>query len=375
MDIAELQIGSPISQAKIETACQRLQDSGIFQSVEYRYAPGPNKGYALTLTIGDQLNLADASIDIPGVQEAEAWQWLSSRYPLFNRKVPEVPAAQQYIAQKLEDYLKDKLNGQKIIAELESNLETQQLLVSFQPQSLPRITAMNFSGQKELSADQLREVMNKAVSDRGYIERQFRSALEMNVRNAYEESGMYRVKFNRITAALSGSSVAVTTEIEEGPKFTLGKAEFSGDDLPVSALLKAASFKLGKTANWTEIQQGVWEAERRLKRTGFFEATAQPEKILHDGSNTLDLKVSFNRGPLFRFSELRIRGLTASQESQARKIWKLNPGDPFDYGYASDFLQAFFQSVNPKQFRKFDVNMFRDPAGQPKMGFELVFVP
>lgn len=375
LEISGLQLGSPINQQKIDDACQRLQNSGIFQSVEYRYKPGPNKGYALTLIMGDQLNLMMASIDIPGIDEADTWSWIQKKFPSFDRKVPEIPAAQEFISLTLEKHLQEKLQGQKIVTEIESDPKTGQLLISFQPRMLPRIEEMNFTGIQEFTAEELRRILARTLGTRGYLERHFRQALEVNVRRAYEERGRYRVEFPRIDASANLQSARITTMVQEGPQFKLGKAEFSGDDLPVSILQRAAGFKPGSIANWTEIEQKVGEAERRLKRTGFFDAVAHTEKTLHDGQNTLDITISFDRGPLFRFSELQLRGLTARQEAQARKIWKLNPGEPFDYGYANDFLQAFFQSVNSSQFRQFDVNFLRDSSGQPKMGFELVFVP
>jgi hypothetical protein len=58
--IAELRLGAPIDKPAIDAACDRLTGTGLFQSVTYRYAQGPKRGYVLTLTIEDQKQLTEA---------------------------------------------------------------------------------------------------------------------------------------------------------------------------------------------------------------------------------------------------------------------------------------------------------------------------
>jgi outer membrane protein assembly factor BamA len=121
----------------------------------------------------------------------------------------------------------------------------------------------------------------------------------------------------------------------------------------VDAMLKAAKFKKGQTANWTEIQQGIREAEKPVKRTGYFTASAHTERIFHDGQLVLDVRIPFALGPMYRSGQLKIMGLTPEEEAKARKLWKLHPGDPYDYAYPDEFLKTFVQSVTPGQFKKF----------------------
>jgi len=44
LTIAGLRIGVPIDKAAIETACGKLTDTGLIQSISYRYARGPKRG-------------------------------------------------------------------------------------------------------------------------------------------------------------------------------------------------------------------------------------------------------------------------------------------------------------------------------------------
>lgn len=105
---------------------------------------------------------------------------------------------------------------------------------------------------------------------------------------------------------------------------------------------------------------------------GCLNATAVPERILQDDQRILDLRLSFKLGPLYRFGQLQIKGLGPSLEAQARKIWSLNPGDPFDYDYPKDFSKAFFRSVDSHQFKTFKASMQKG-SGENVMDFTLAF--
>ena len=374
LEIAGLRIGAPVSKAVIEQACGRLQESGIFQTIDYHYAPGPKRGYVLTLKLTDP-GLSEAAIDIPGIDENEVWQWLSSKYPDFNHKVPGDDAAQKFLAREMESHLGARLEGQHIVSNLEGGFGPRaKLFVSFQPETLPRVASMSFTGNSEVSSQELGKVMDKVAANRDYTERRFRQLVELNLRRAYEEHGMYRVRFPSITAQKTGPLLlAVTTSVQEGAQFNLGEVQLVGDGLPSAAMLAAANFKKGELANWTEIQKGIWELEKPLKRTGYFDAAAKPERILHDDRRILDLTVSFNKGPLYYFGQLQLAGLSAGLETKARQIWKAKPGDPYDYEYPNDFLRAFFQSVDGRQFKKYRVDTKRAP-GQV-MDITVVFEP
>jgi outer membrane protein assembly factor BamA len=375
LELSGLRMGGSIDRPGIEAGCKRLEETGLFSSINFRYAPTAKNGFALTLSLVDQRKVSDASIDIPGVDEREVWQWLMVKFPPFDRKVPADDAAQQLIARQIEAHLGGKLNGQKLVAKMESDLRTRTANVSFQPELLPRIASMTFGGLKEMTQDQARGVMQKVTADRGYTDRLFRVLLENNLRPAYEERGLYRVQFPKVTAEfVSPSAVAVTTTVEEGPKYSLGDVTLVGEDLPSDQMLAAAKFKKGETANWTEIQKSIWEMGRPLKRTGYFEAAAKPERILHDDAHVLDVKVGFVTGPLYHFGQLHINGLKPELDAKVRKAWEKNPGDPYDYSYPGEFLRSLSKSVDLRQFKRYDVRTEKGP-GDHMMDITLVFEP
>jgi len=68
------------------------------------------------------------------------------------------------------------------------------------------------------------------------------------------------------------------------------------------------------------------DSERHLgvgkaaQRTGYFDAAAKPERMLHDDRHILDLTISFNKGPLYYFGQLQL--------PVSRRALRPKPGRP-----------------------------------------------
>jgi len=356
LELTAFRLGSAVDEHALEAGCKKLEESGLFEDVKYRYGPGPKRGYVVTLSLVDQKKLRDATIDIPGVDEAELWRWLTSKYPTFDHKAPDNPTGQEFLLKQIEQHAGAALAGQHLVTSLEQEFAPRpRMIVSFQLEKLPIIASMRFTGQQKLNETQLDALMRRVISGQGYSDRKFRQLVELNLRPAYEEIGMYRVRFPGISAQKSDdSAVNVAVAIDEGPQFTLGTIEIIGDDLPRDAMKKAANIKTGAVANWTQIQKDVWDMERPVKRLGYFAARSKTERILHDDTRVLDVSVTFEKGPLYRFGQVRFVGLSQAQETLARRVWSATPGSPYDFLYANDFLREFSRLVDFRQFKKYE---------------------
>lgn len=374
MDIAELRLGLPIDKAGIEQACARIHETGLFGEISYRYAPGPKKGYALTLVLADQEPLIAASIDIPGVDANDTWKWLVSRFNRFDRKIPQPDSAQQYLAAQIEKHLGASLRGQHVTVRMETDFKTRETVLSFQPEVLPQIKSITFSGNQAATAEQLTAVMSKVTAGADFTERSFIARVEHNLRPFYEERGFYRVAFAVGSPEWADSGVALKVAIAEGETYRLGTVQVDGDELPLKAMLSAAKFPTGQLANWRKIQEGIWEMEKVVKRTGYFEAAAAPTRSYDDAARILSLQIRVAKGPLYHFGNLRITGLSPDLEERARRMWRPKPGDVYDYAYPYDFFQEFSRVIDFNKLRKYDARASQG-AGDHVMDVTLVFEP
>ena len=375
LNIAGLHIGMPLNKAAIDEACNKLSASGLFQSVNYHYGPAANNGYALTLTLLEDKAMIPAVIDIPGVDENEMWRWLISKYPAFDHKVPRNEAAQERLARQIQEHVGAKLDGQPLVTRTEVDFTNSGASVLvFQPEMLPRVAQMDFTGNHALSSAELAAVMDKINAEQEYSDRRFRRYVELNLRRAYEDHGFYRAQFPSITAKkVDARMVDVTVAIDEGPQYTLGNVEIAGGDLPREAMLKAGNFKVGKTANWTEIQKGIWEAEKPVKRTGYNDAVIDPRRIFDDQQHILNLRLEVRKGPLYHFGTLTINGLPSNIEAKAREMWKKKPGDVYDFEYLREYFRELSRLVDPRLY-KYGAEA-KNEGGDHTMDVTLTFTP
>ena len=364
MQMAGLRIGMPLDKANIDEACGKLQATGFFQSVNYRYGPAPKHGYALTLIVADDKAMAPAAIDVPGVDEEEVWRWLQAKYPPFDHKVPVNDAAEQVLIKDIEQHLGPKLDGQHVVTRMEADLNgAGKTTIVFEPDIMPRVAAMSFTGNHELTSAQLLASIEKVNAEQEYTERRFRGYVDLNLRRTYEDHGMYKVRFPSITSAKAGDrTVNVTVAIDEGPQYTLGDVHITGADLPEKEMLKAANFKTGKVANWTEIQNGIWAMEKPVKRTGHYDAAVIPERVFDDQRHVLNLNLTVKKGPLYSLGTMTITGLSPDQQAKARGLWHARTGDPFDFEYPNDFFLDFSRVVDLRQFKKYQAITSKKPG-------------
>jgi hypothetical protein len=165
-----LRIGEPIDKASIEAACGRLQDTQLFEQISYKYRPGAKRGYEVTLTVSDLGRLTDAAIDLPGIDEAEYWRWMKTISPAFDHKVPG--PAQDFLAKQIEQHAGAALNGQHVVARLEQDVGTGRSLLSFQLETMPTVSSVNFEGLKEFTPGELTALL-KGAMEVGYTDRTF----------------------------------------------------------------------------------------------------------------------------------------------------------------------------------------------------------
>jgi outer membrane protein assembly factor BamA len=333
-----LRIGEPTNKESIEAACGALQATGLFEQISYKYRPGAKRGYAVTLTVSDLGRLMNAAIDLPGIDETEYWGWMKTISPSFDHRVPD--SAQDFLAKQIEQHAGPALNGQHMVARLEQDVMTGRSLVAFQPETLPIVTTVGFEGLKEFTPAELTALLKGAMSA-GYTDRTFNRYVDINLRPAYENHGMYRVRFAPVASRQeSPTSMAVTIPIEEGAKYTLGDVDLVGDNMPREAMLKSAKLPNGQIANWMLIQNGIYQMEKELKRVGYYEALAKPERKLDDSAHSLNLRIAFHTGPVYHYGDVVFKGLNAGVESKARTLWN-PPGNVWDLLYTSQFLGEF----------------------------------
>jgi outer membrane protein insertion porin family len=384
LSAAGLSLGQTAGKEEFEAARQRLMATGFFASAGYRFKPAASgKGIAGTLEvveITEVYPIRFERLDAPS-QELEDCLRRSDR--LFREKIPpSVPILERY-ARAIEACLAARGNKAAVIGKLSAD-KPNQFAVVFSPAAPPPpVAEVRFTGNSVLPAAALQLAIAGVAIGVPYTEPGFRELLDSSIRPLYEARGRIRVAFPKVTVekAQQVEGVAVTVEIVEGELYNLGEVRLEGEDLPEADLRKAAAFRTGEIADFSQIEAALGRIRQRLRRSGYLKPETSVERIIQDDQKKVDLVVRVDKGPRYLFSKLTVQGLNLDGEAEVRRLWALKPGAPFDAEYPDLFLAAVredgvFDNLGrtrpeikiDEPSRSVEVTLDFGPAGKPAGG-------
>jgi outer membrane protein assembly factor BamA len=338
-----LKAGQTVTTKDFDAAMARLDETGLFTSLAYRYDPkasGGQSGFALVVQVTEAPAVSGVRLDIPGVDSEQLWQEIKSHNGLIDAQIPASQDAVQYYEAAVKAALQRLNQVQEIVAKNEVDLKTGKRMVAIQGANLPKIVGIAFEGNRAIDSRTLAATLEHAAFlGEGYSESYVRVLLDVNVKPVYEERGRLTVAFPRVGMTPTASGVTVSAAVEEGAEWTLGKVELMGEGVPVEEMHAAAKFPEGRLANWKQIEAGIEDAKAVLKRDGYLGVAFQTTRTYHDENHLIDLTEKVVKGKQYTFGAMELSGLMPAEESQARKMWQLAEGAPMNPFYVDDYLR------------------------------------
>ena len=333
---SELNPGTSASPEDLQTASQRLMDTGLFSSTNYRYVPARAQEKPVidvTLVVVEISDLRPCRIQIPGTEEESVWVWLAQNEPLVQRRIPANDAAESFYLRAIERFMAERLGRRdKMIAKLAASM-----VYLFRPEVLPKVAGLRFDGNQSIAAADLTKALGQVATGSEYTELDFREWFERNLRPLYENIGRLRVKFARLRVEPDASGgLTVTTTIEEGAAYRIEILEIADEDLP-PAVVRLMEPRPGDVVNAQAIVTCAWKMESALPHFGYLHPSSKIDRTLDDKKNLARITVTLHKGKLSRMGELRIAGLDAQAEAHNRARWPIPPGAPLDMDAVRSF--------------------------------------
>jgi len=361
--VAGLRLGQIAGKAEFDAARDRLAACGAFETVSYKFTPGPTGGYAAILQLNEVQQVYPVDFEDLHVSSRELTAVLESKDPLFTGG--RLPATQPVLARYekwVQEFLASKGIEEKIIGSVRP-AQPGEYMILFRPaRNLPAVAQVTFEGNEVIPQNVLREAIATSGIGAPYTEDTFRQILGLSIRPLYEARGRVRVAFPKIrtepVSDVAGLHVFVT--VDEGPSYELGKVAIEGPSpLAPETLLKAGDFKTGDISNLQRVTEGLERIRLVVRRSGYLQAKVTSERKIEDTKKTVDIAVHIEAGPQFTMGKLNIVGLDLNAEAEMRRIWGVKEGKPFNPEYPEQFLKR----VKEEQ-------MF-DNLGQTKSDFQL----
>jgi len=377
-----LKLGTRVlGKPEFDAARDRLLETGAFESVGYSFKPSLN-GFDATFEVVEVETLYPYRFEALPAPEGALRAALKKQEPLLGDNIPATPQVLNRYNAAIRQFFEGKLE-----ATSELNADTGHMEILFRPAGeVARIAEVRFTGNKEMLTALLLQKFSKDAVGIPYSKPLIRRVLDSSVRPMYEEQGRIRVAFPEITGkkAETNDGMVVTIAINEGPVYKLGTVALAG--LPaaeVAQLGKSEDWHKGETANFTKIEASLEKIRQRQRAQGYLRATTSMTRDIHDDDLTVNLTINIDRGPQFTLGKLDIQGLDLIGEPAVRKMWKIEPGQPFQDGYPESFLnrvreEGIFDNLGKTRAESninesahtVDVTLFFSGAGTPLKGTE-----
>jgi outer membrane translocation and assembly module TamA len=206
------------------------------------------------------------------------------------------------------------------------------------PASGPKIERVELRGVAAERAARVRLALEGAMVGRDYKQDAVEEVGGPLVRAALAESGHWTpvVKFAQ------GDKGVLVVKIDEGPVAVLGAVGMTGGEVKWGEL---AGFVKGAPAESGKLNQALGRVLAAARNDGYLNATVRSTQAVDRGE--LKLTIHVEKGPQYRFGELKIDGLTTQAEARARKLWVLKPGDPASTAALEEWIRRVFERRIP----------------------------
>ncbi len=353
--VAGLKVGQLAGKPEFEAARDRLTASGVFETVGYKFEPGPNKeGFVASFQVTEVEPTYAIRFEDLGVPEKEIEGVLHAKDPLYvSAKLPATKPLIDRYTNWIQEFLASKGLTEKIAGKV-TQLSADQFAIVFRPaRNLPAVAQVTFQGNQVMSQAVLREAIHGTAIGSPYTESGFRELLNSSLRPLYEQRGRVRVSFPEVRAETVNDveGVHVFVKIDEGQSYELGKVAIVGPS-PVdpASLIKTGDFKTGDVANFDRVHDGLEKIRKAVRRAGYLDVKVTSDRSMDDAKKTVDVAVHIEAGAQYTMGKLAIVGLDLNGEAEILRIWIMKEGKTLNPEYPDHFLnrikeEALFEGL------------------------------
>jgi outer membrane protein assembly factor BamA len=341
-----LHIGSSVVLGDLQSAAQRLSQSGAFDSVSFQYS---TRGNDLTAKFG----VTETKDVLPCIFDNFVWfsdadldRELRRRVPLYTGESPVRGDTVDQIRGALQDLL--RANGiAGDVSELPYGPLGKLVGLLFHVDGISQpIKSIAFSGEAAVSDKQLL-VASTTLANQDFSVTNVASYASSALLPLYYERGYLRSQFGRAKVSPldpnskgPATEVCITLPVVEGNQYSWNGATWSGNRaLSTGELIKALGMNQQEVANQLKIDAGFANTRKTYLSQGYINVQIDPQRALDDAAKLASYSVQINEGSQFHMGKIVFEGLPAAAAGALVKKWKLNPGDVYDATYLLDFLK------------------------------------
>ena len=334
-----LRIGSNVTADDLRTAADRLNQSGAFAQVSYRF---DRKVATYVVTDSDQFVPASFE-NFVWLPDSELTQRIHNSVPLFAGSVPLAGNLKGQVAGVLDSLLKEKgLRGQTVAALFPDPGPA--TAVRFRVEGLKvTIARVDFPGAAPERVALLQTAM-KGIVGTDYLRSAAPEMIRKHAVAVYGKLGYLKAQFDLPKVSVlkedaDGPEIALQVPVDEGPQYTFAGADWSGNHVISAAdLAKLIDLKLGVPADTSQLSVALAKARDFYGTKGFMYVQVKATATLDNEKHTSVIHLNVDEGMQYRMGKLELLNLPPEQIEVVRRVWEIKPGDVYDSNYPKTFI-------------------------------------
>lgn len=384
LSFAGISRGEALSADQVNTAAQKIRDSGLFETVDVQA-----NGSTLSINVVEFPTVNQISIEgNRRLSDAEFLPLMQSQ----PRKIYSPATVDQDVATITGLYAKNgRINASvtpRIIRLSENRVN---LVFEVSEAGVTEVQRITFVGNRSYSDRRLRGVLETKQAGllRAIISRDTYSEDRINfdkqvLTDFYQSRGYADFTLQNVDVTLTRERDAylITYNVQEGQKFTFANVSASSDlpEINVAEFQKALTTRTGMDYNPGQIDRDIARLERLAIQRGLTFVAVEPVVTRNDRDLSLNVDYKLVRGPRIFVERIDIEGNSTTLDRVVRNQFRTVEGDPFNprtIREAADRIRAlgFFTNTSvearegstPDQVIV-DVNVEEAPTGSLSFG-------
>lgn len=384
LSYANVARGQDVSAGELNAALQRLQNSGLFETVEVN-----PQGNVLVIRVSEYPTINQISFEgNRRIKDEQLQQVVQSQSRRVYQPSQALSDAQNIAnAYATEGRMAARVDP-RIIRRSDNRID---LVFEIREGDLTEIERISFTGNRAFSDRRLRNVL--ATKQAGLLRRIIRADTfaperiqvdQQMLTDFYRSRGYADFQVQAVAPEIARERDAfyITFNIQEGPRYRFAQVNTVSEIPGVDASAFAAQNRVnrGDVYNPAAIDNTIRRMETVAIQQGLDFVNIEPRVSRNPQSQTLDLTFALTRGPRVFVERIDIEGNTTTQDQVIRRQFNSVEGDPFnprEIRNAAERIRAlgFFSDaqVNSREGSSseqviVDVNVEEQPTGSLSFG-------
>jgi len=337
--------GAQIGRNDLQTAADKLVQSGLFAKVSFNFQT-KLAGVLVTYHVEESPRIPVYFDNIPWFNDSVLGDAIRAKFPFFDGTLPEAGAAVDQAAEAVTTLLTSRgVQGaleHTVITNPNGEGNVQEFRIEGAP--LP-IAKLEFSdptlSDSKAVQQHLSEILGKPYS---------RMAIDLflseAIRPIYLQRGYLRVKLGPPEVRLAGdpnlklpSQIPVYVPVTPGDVYHWKEVHWAGNTLVSEYTLSGMLvIKRGDIADGMQIEAGWDRAREEYAHRGYLEAKLDPVPTYNDQARTVSYAVTIHEGPQYRFGKMILTGISPGAERKIHASWPIVAGELFDKAKFEELL-------------------------------------